>query len=96
MLLKDEEIKKAYSRQQSLKSTIGDLQEGIQTYQSMAEQKERQVEEEREKQVMLEQEIIRLQNEVERVTRKLKDSRLEAKTEQILEEKEDSPHSRKE
>ena len=45
---------------------------------------------------MLEQEIIRLQNEVERVTRKLKDSRLEAKTEQILEEKEDSPHSRKE
>jgi hypothetical protein len=42
---------------------MSDLEEGIQTYQSMAEEKEREAEEEREKCAMLGQEIVRLQNE---------------------------------
>lgn len=37
MLLKDEEIKKCFANIQSLKNTMNDLEDGIQTYQSMAE-----------------------------------------------------------
>ena len=44
MLLKDEEIKKSFSHIQSLKSTMNDLEEGIQIYQAMAEEKEAEVE----------------------------------------------------
>jgi hypothetical protein len=49
MLLKDEEIKKCFANIQSLKSTMSDLEDGIQIYQSMAEEKEREVSDERQK-----------------------------------------------
>ena len=35
MLLKDEELKKSYNHIQSLKTTINDLEEAIQTYQGL-------------------------------------------------------------
>jgi len=47
MTLKDEEIKKCFATIQSLKSTMTDLEEGIQTYQSLAEEKEKEAEQER-------------------------------------------------
>ena len=36
-MLKDEEIKKCFAQIQALKNTLSDMEEGIQTYQSMAE-----------------------------------------------------------
>ena len=47
MKLKDDEIKKCFTMIQSLKSTMNDLEEGIQTYQSLAEEKEKEYEEEK-------------------------------------------------
>ena len=44
MQLKDEEIKKCFANIQSLKNTMSDLEDGIQTYQSMAEEKEKEAE----------------------------------------------------
>ena len=67
MLLKDEEIKKYYTHIQSLKSTMSDLEDGIQVYQAMAEEKEKETEEEKEKNTLLHQEILELKHEQERI-----------------------------
>ena len=45
LLMKDEEMKKVHIQMQALKSTIGDLEEGIETYQAYAEDKGRSNEE---------------------------------------------------
>lgn len=76
---------------------MSDLEDGIQTYQSMAEQKEREVEEEKAKLSALQQENNQMKLQIERLNRKLKDNKLEIKAEKMIVEDEiNSPLSKKE
>lgn len=55
---------------------MADLEDGIQTYQSLAEEKQKEAEEERSKVMTLQEENHKLKIDLERMERKLKDSKL--------------------